>query len=111
MPRNDPVPLRLDSVPDGVPDTPNDPVPSLQGDGVKGTGSDAVTKAQPRPVPRLALTRVEAAASIGVSLDSFERYVQPELRLIRRGRLRLISVAELERWLETNSARVLEEAG
>jgi hypothetical protein len=58
---------------------------------------------------KLALTRPEAAAAIGVSLDSFERYVQPELRLIRRGRLRLIPVVELERWLDRNAARVLEE--
>ena len=57
--------------------------------------------------PRLALTRPEAAAAIGVSLDSFERYVQPELRLIRRGRLRLIPVAELERWLDSNAARTI----
>jgi hypothetical protein len=33
-----------------------------------------------------------------MSLDSFERDVQPELRLIRRGKLRLVRVAELERW-------------
>ena len=58
---------------------------------------------------RLALTRAEAAASLGISLDSFERYVQPEIRHIRRGRLRLIPVAELERWLDSNAARVLEE--
>jgi excisionase family DNA binding protein len=58
---------------------------------------------------RLALTRAEAAASLGVSVDSFERYVQPEIRCIRRGRLRLIPVAELERWLNSNAARVLEE--
>jgi hypothetical protein len=30
--------------------------------------------------------------------------------LIRRGRLRLIPVAELERWLDSNAARVFEEA-
>ena len=59
--------------------------------------------------PRLALTRAEAAAAIGVSLDSFERYVQPELRLIRRGRLRLVPVRELERWLDANAARVFED--
>jgi excisionase family DNA binding protein len=58
---------------------------------------------------RLALTRVEAAASLGISVDSFERFVQPEIRLIRRGRLRLVPVAELERWLDSNAARVLEE--
>jgi len=37
---------------------------------------------------KLALSRREAAASLGLSIDSFERYVQPELRLVRRGRLR-----------------------
>jgi integrase len=37
------------------------------------------------PIPRLALSREEAAASIGMSLDSFERYVQPSLRMVRLG--------------------------
>ncbi len=58
--------------------------------------------------PRLALTRPEAAAAIGVSLDSFERYVQPDLKIIRRGRMRLVPVRELERWVDANAARVLE---
>jgi hypothetical protein len=34
--------------------------------------------------------------------------VQPELRLIRRGRMRLVPVKELERWVERNQARLLE---
>jgi excisionase family DNA binding protein len=59
--------------------------------------------------PRLALTRSEAAAAVGVSLDSFERHIQHELRVVRRGRLRLIPVAELERWLRENAARTLED--
>ena len=58
-------------------------------------------------VPRLALTRGEAAASLGMSLDSFERYVQPDLRLVRRGSLRVVPVRELERWLEQHAERVL----
>ena len=41
--------------------------------------------------------------SLGMSLDSFERHVQPELRLIRRGKLRLVPVAELERWANENA--------
>ena len=61
-------------------------------------------------VPRLALTRAEAAAALGISLDSFERYVQPEIRLVRRGSMRLVPVRELERWLEENAERVLGEA-
>ncbi len=52
------------------------------------------------PVPRVTLTRTEAAAALGMSLDSFERHVQPELRLIRRGKLRLVALSELHRWAE-----------
>ena len=59
------------------------------------------------PIPRLALTRQDAAAAIGMSLDSFERHVQPTLRLVRRGRLRLVPVAELERWLSENAQRTV----
>ena len=59
------------------------------------------------PVTRLALTKPEAATALGISVDSFERHVQPELRVVRRGKLRLFDVRELERWLEENSARAL----
>jgi hypothetical protein len=60
------------------------------------------------PVPRVALTREEAALSLGMgSVDSFERYVQPHVRMIRRGRLRLVPVSELQRWAEESAERVL----
>ncbi len=62
-----------------------------------------------RSVPRLALRFEEAAASIGVSDDFFRERVAHELRWVRRGRVRVVSVVELERWLERNAARVLEE--
>jgi hypothetical protein len=58
---------------------------------------------------RLALTRAEAAEAIGMSLDSFERYVQADLRLIRRGRIRLVPIGELERWLAENAERPMAE--
>jgi excisionase family DNA binding protein len=61
-----------------------------------------------RTLPRLALTRSEAARSLGMSLDSFERHVQAQIRLVRRGKLRLVPVSELERWLETNAARTFD---
>lgn len=57
-------------------------------------------------IPRVALSRQEAALSLGMSLDSFERHVQPELRLIRRGKLRLVPLAELERWANDNAKSV-----
>lgn len=50
------------------------------------------------PVPRVALTLDEAAAALGLSRDSLERHVLPDVRIVRRGRLRLIAVRELERW-------------
>ena len=50
------------------------------------------------PVPRVALTRDQAAAALGMSLDSFERHVQPSIRMVRLGKMRLVPVAELERW-------------
>jgi hypothetical protein len=54
-------------------------------------------------LPRFALTRAEAAASLGMSVDSFERYVQSELKLVRRGKLRLVPIRELERWVAENA--------
>jgi hypothetical protein len=62
------------------------------------TGTRHDRRPQTGPIPRVALSREEAAASLGISLDSFERHVQPELRMIRRGKLRLVPVLELEQW-------------
>jgi hypothetical protein len=50
---------------------------------------------------------MEAAESLGVSWDFFRSHVATELRWARRGRVKLVSVRELERWLEKNSERVL----
>jgi excisionase family DNA binding protein len=59
-------------------------------------------------VPRLTLTPEEAAQSLGVSRDFFDQHVKPELRVVRRGRLVLIPLRELERWAEASAARVIE---
>lgn len=56
----------------------------------------------------LAYRRQEAAEVLGMSLDSFERYVQPELRMVRRGSLRLVPRFELERWLEEHAERAID---
>lgn len=63
---------------------------------------------QPRHVPRIALTRTEAAQSLSMSLTFFEEQVQPEVRIIRRGSKRLVPVAELQRWAEENAEGVLD---
>jgi hypothetical protein len=63
-------------------------------------------------IPRVALTPPEAAAALGVGPTFFDSEIAPELRVIRRGRKRLIPVAELERWTVQNAERpVAEEIG
>jgi hypothetical protein len=60
-----------------------------------------------RVVPQLLVTRTDAAKACAMSMDSWERYVQPHVRLVRRGRLRLVPVTELERWIAENAERTL----
>ncbi|MFL5897993.1 MAG: hypothetical protein ACJ76D_05965 [Solirubrobacterales bacterium] len=45
----------------------------------------------------------EAAQVVGMSESSFKRHVQPELRIVRRGSLRVIPLSEIEKWLERNA--------
>jgi hypothetical protein len=51
--------------------------------------------------------REEAAAALGMSLNSFERHVQPTIRLVRLGRMRLVPVAEVNRWLAEHAERAI----
>jgi hypothetical protein len=54
--------------------------------------------------PRLALRLGEAAASVGVSHDYFADEIAPELRIVRKGRVRLVPVTEIQSWLDRNAA-------
>ena len=61
--------------------------------------------AAPRPlaeVPRYLLSRREAAASLAMSLATFERRVQPFIKVVRSGQLVFVSPRELERWVREN---------
>jgi excisionase family DNA binding protein len=60
---------------------------------------------------RLAFRPSEAARVLGVGEDFFREYVQSELRWVRRGRVKLVARAELERWLERQAEHVLREEG
>ena len=53
---------------------------------------------------RLSLRLAEAAAALGVSHDFFQKNVAPEVRIVRRGRVRLVPISELQRWLDRNAA-------
>ena len=60
------------------------------------------------PLEPLAYRRADAARVLGLSLDSFERYCQPEIRLVRRGSIRLVPRVELERWIAENASKVFD---
>jgi hypothetical protein len=59
---------------------------------------------------KILYTKAEAAELLSISIDSFERYVMPDVRVIRRGRLVLVPRTELELWVEANAARDLPSA-
>jgi chromosome segregation ATPase len=59
-----------------------------------------------KALPRLALSKTEAAQALGVSVDFFDDHIRHELACIRRGRRRLYPVREVERWLEQAAERV-----
>jgi hypothetical protein len=61
-------------------------------------------------VSPIALPKPAAAAALGISVDSFDRYVMADVRCIRRGSLRLYPVTELQRWADENAERLLEDA-
>jgi hypothetical protein len=62
-----------------------------------------------REIPCLALTRTEAAQSLGMGTTSFDEEVRPYVRAYRDGKLRLYPVRELERFLDENSSRALDD--
>jgi hypothetical protein len=54
--------------------------------------------ANKRQVPRTLLSRKEAAESMGMSLSTWERRVQPDVRVVVAGQLVLVAPRELDRW-------------
>ena len=60
-------------------------------------------------VPRLALRKPEAAAALGVSDETFDRYVRPTLPVADAGTVRLYPVTALAAWLEQNARAPVDE--
>jgi excisionase family DNA binding protein len=58
------------------------------------------------PTP-LAISLREAAETLGVSLDYFDKHVRPDLKVVRRGHRVLVPVREIERWLERHAMTAL----
>jgi hypothetical protein len=63
---------------------------------------------EPNRLVRLALTPTEATEALGCSRDFFDKHIGPELRWVRRSRLKFVAIAELEDWLRRSAALTLE---
>jgi hypothetical protein len=63
-----------------------------------------------KPVERILYTREEAAAALGMSIDTFERKVQPFIRVVPCGALVLVPPEELRRWVRENARTLLRRA-
>lgn len=61
----------------------------------------------PRELSPVCVTKTEAAQMLGMKLTSFDKYVLPATKVIRRGRLVLVPVKELERWADQNAEYTL----
>jgi hypothetical protein len=61
-----------------------------------------------RDVPVLALSVEQACESLGVSWKLWRSEVEPHVKVVRLGRRKLVSVAELERFLADRGEAVVE---
>jgi predicted nucleotidyltransferase len=59
-------------------------------------------------VPRYALTRTEAAASLGMGVDTFDERVRPLIRTIHVGQLLFFLPDDLMKWAERNADYMIE---
>ncbi len=61
------------------------------------------TKAAVNP---LAFRVCDAAKALGISVESFERHVEAKIKIVPLGTMKLVAVAELERFLDEEAYRI-----
>lgn len=67
----------------------------------------AVTLAdRKRSAAALALSVEQACEALGVSWDTWRAHIEPDVRLVRVGRRKLIPVSELQAWLDRHAESV-----
>lgn len=69
--------------------------------------TDADYMGGPVPPLRLALSVSEACEALGCGWDFWRQHVEPELRVVRRGRRKMVAVSELQDWLDRSGERAL----
>ena len=62
--------------------------------------------AQEQSAPTLALSVEQACEALRVSWDTWRAHIEPDVRLVRLGRRKLIPVSELQAWLDRHAESV-----
>jgi len=58
------------------------------------------------PTPALALSIEEACAALGVSWDTWREHIEPDVRIVRLGRRKLVPVTALQAWLDEHAEAI-----
>jgi excisionase family DNA binding protein len=66
----------------------------------------ATLAARTRSAPTLALSVEQACEALGVSWDTWRAHIEPDVRLVRLGRRKLIPVSELQAWLDRHAESI-----
>lgn len=61
------------------------------------------------PVPAIALRRAEAAASLGLSVETFDSHVRPNVPAVRAGSVTTYPVAGLTAWADRNASVIADD--
>ena len=75
----------------------------------KASHGSAETRHRRPPAPRIALRREEAAQSLGMSDESFDRYVRPYVPVFRSGTLLVWPVSGLAEFIEREASAPMED--
>ena len=78
----------------------------LPGDSTGAMADNVAAQSATGRPRRLLLKRCEAAEVLAMSVDSFERYVEPHIKIMIKGRLKLVPYAELERYVSENTRSI-----
>jgi hypothetical protein len=57
--------------------------------------------------PALALNVEQACAALAVSHDTWKDHIEPDVRIVRVGRRKVIPVTELQRYLDEHAERAI----
>lgn len=61
------------------------------------------------PTPALALRRAEAAASLGVSVETFDKTIRHNLPVIRAGGVTVYPVKGIQDWIQANQEEPINQ--